>query len=278
MNLSIITINYNNREGLERTIKSIIHQTSHDFEYIIVDGNSVDDSQSLFIKYGDSIAKYVSEPDKGIYNAMNKGVGMASGEYCLFMNSGDELYSNTTVEEILNSNLQADFIEGITYIEALNVYRKPQKDINASFYMFGRNNYHQSSIISRRLLLKRPYDETLKIASDLKFNFLSIVIDNCSYETIDVVISKYELGGRSSTIKHDDELRKIYETALPKRIINDYLELELMHVSPSKVFTPIMNWMFRKRIIRNSLLMFKKTILGGYVSKVPLFNDLMRNK
>ena len=89
MKLSIITINYNNARGLERTIKSVICQTFTNYEYIIVDGGSTDGSLEVINKYADHISKWVSEPDEGIYNAMNKGTRMASGEYFNYMNSGD---------------------------------------------------------------------------------------------------------------------------------------------------------------------------------------------
>ena len=89
MKYSIITINFNNREGLERTIKSVITQTCQDFEYIIIDGGSTDGSIDIIKKYANKIHYWVSEPDNGIYHAMNKGVQFAHGEYLNFMNSGD---------------------------------------------------------------------------------------------------------------------------------------------------------------------------------------------
>ena len=241
----------------------------------MVDGNSSDGSKEVLEKYGKLITRFISEPDAGIYNAMNKGVRMATGDYCVFMNSGDELYSKTTVEEILKYNLQADFIEGITYVEALKQYRKPHKKINASFYIFGGNNYHQSSIISREMLLRSPYDEKLKIASDLKFNFQCIVMNNCSYSTIDVVISRYEQGGRSATIEHDDEIRAIYTSFLPPRIINDYLALEMLYSGPSKLFKPVMANLFYSSWLRKISLFIKRKILRRYNSNVKKFNDLM---
>ena len=93
MKVSVITINYNNRDGLERTIESVVNQTFKDFEYIIIDGNSSDGSKELFLSYKDKYSiRGVSEPDQGLYNAMNKGVDMAQGDYCIFMNSGDAFF------------------------------------------------------------------------------------------------------------------------------------------------------------------------------------------
>jgi glycosyltransferase involved in cell wall biosynthesis len=89
MKLSVITINYNNAIGLRKTIESVVNQTFRDYEYIIIDGGSTDGSVDVIKEYADKIDYWVSEPDKGIYNAMNKGVAAAHGEYTNFLNSGD---------------------------------------------------------------------------------------------------------------------------------------------------------------------------------------------
>src|SRR5574344_3096999 len=89
MKYSIITINYNNKVGLERTIKSVINQTCKDYEYIIIDGTSTDGSKEVIDKYKQYLNYWVSEPDEGIYYAMNKGTLMSHGDYCNFLNSGD---------------------------------------------------------------------------------------------------------------------------------------------------------------------------------------------
>jgi glycosyltransferase involved in cell wall biosynthesis len=100
MKLSIITINYNNAEGLKRTIESVTGQTFRDFEYIVIDGGSTDGSTDVINEYADHISYWVSELDKGIYNAMNKGVAAAHGEYCNFLNSGDIYYNNEILANV----------------------------------------------------------------------------------------------------------------------------------------------------------------------------------
>jgi glycosyltransferase involved in cell wall biosynthesis len=102
MQLSIITINKNNASGLEKTIQSVVSQTFKDFEYIVIDGNSTDESVEIIKKYSSGINYWVSEPDTGIYNAMNKGIRKAKGEYCLFLNSGDWLISPVTLQDVFN--------------------------------------------------------------------------------------------------------------------------------------------------------------------------------
>ena len=100
MKLSIITVNLNNRDGLQKTIDSVVSQTFKDYEWIVIDGGSTDGSKELIEQYADHFTDWVSEPDKGIYNAMNKGIGMASGEYIQFLNSGDSLVSGHVVDQM----------------------------------------------------------------------------------------------------------------------------------------------------------------------------------
>ncbi len=100
MLLSIITINYNDKFGLERTIKSVQEQTFTNFEHIIIDGGSTDGSKEVIEANKNSFSYWVSEPDKGIYNAMNKGIKEAKGEYLFFLNSGDHLNGQNALDKI----------------------------------------------------------------------------------------------------------------------------------------------------------------------------------
>ena len=102
MKLSIITINYNNCEGLRETILSVVEQTCKQFEWIIVDGGSQDGSVALLEQYRSYFSYWCSETDKGIYNAMNKGLQHAHGDYCLFLNSGDRLTNNRIIEQVMH--------------------------------------------------------------------------------------------------------------------------------------------------------------------------------
>ena len=110
MKYSIITINYNNKDGLEKTILSVLGQTCHDYEYIIIDGGSTDGSVDVIKKYANRIDYWVSEPDSGRYPAMNKGINQAKGDYLNFMNSGDTFYSSTVLVDIAKMNYTEDII------------------------------------------------------------------------------------------------------------------------------------------------------------------------
>lgn len=115
MYYSIITINYNNKEGLELTIKSVLSQTYRNYQFIIIDGGSSDGSFDVIKKYANNINYWISEPDKGRYNAMNKGIKQAKGDYLNFMNSGDTFHSPTVLEDIARMNLTEDIITGGFY-------------------------------------------------------------------------------------------------------------------------------------------------------------------
>ena len=95
--ISIITINFNDKIGLQRTFDSVFAQDFNDFEYIVIDGGSNDGSKELIEENTDKISYWISEPDKGIYNAMNKGIKVANGEYLLFLNSGDKFYNKKSL-------------------------------------------------------------------------------------------------------------------------------------------------------------------------------------
>ena len=168
MKFSIITINYNNCEGLRRTIESVVNQTCRDFEYIIIDGGSTDGSVDVIKQYANQIDYWVSEQDKGIYNAMNKGVVVSKGEYCLFMNSGDCLYNDSVICDVLSQGLDADVVAGsVVYIDG-EINESPKNITFDTFYFGGWVN-HEASFIKKEIMIRFPYDENYRIVSDWKF-------------------------------------------------------------------------------------------------------------
>ena len=209
MKLSVITINYNNKVGLEKTIKSVICQTFKDFEYIIIDGGSTDGSVDVIKKYEDNINYWVSEKDNGIYHAMNKGVKVAKGDYCLFMNSADKIYKKTTLQEVFVQPLSEDIIYG--HIVSDGQLRSPVEKI--TFLNFLTHTLcHQSTFIKRNLLMENPYDEKLKIISDWKFFFQELIFNNVSYRRINTVIADFDTNGVS--MNNQEKLKKEREEEL----------------------------------------------------------------
>ena len=224
MKLSIITINFNNRNGLRKTIESVVNQTWQDFEYIIIDGGSTDGSVEVIKEYADRIDYWVSEPDKGIYDAMNKGIDKATGEYCQFLNSGDAFYNSTVLQTVDQFLTGTDIVIGRLYISD----RASASEIIPEVTMlrlYERSLPHSSAYISSKLLKEFYYDINYKIVSDWKFYIQSLVLHNASYNFIDVVVSDFDTNGISSinTALTMTERQQVLEELLPARIRLDYL-------------------------------------------------------
>lgn len=201
--LSVITINYNNRDGLLRTIKSVVGQTCHDFEYIVIDGGSTDGSVEVIKEYADYIDYWVSEPDKGIYNAMNKGVRAAHGEFSQFLNSGDWYESNIVIDSVLcYLSKDVDILTGYTWCVSQDGKYIKWKDGSPKYLtavgLMITSLAHPSSFIRTRYLKDRPYDETLKIVSDWKFFFESYIEGGFRYRHIDLDVAIFDRTGISS--------------------------------------------------------------------------------
>ena len=224
MKLSVITINYNNRDGLFKTIESVVNQSSNDFEYIIIDGGSTDASIDVIKMYSDKINYWVSEPDNGIYNAMNKGIDVAKGEYCIFLNSGDSFCDYQTLSLSLPFLDGTDVVAGYAKLDTGEIGNLPKEITFQSLYNH-QQPCHQSSFIKTELLKKYRYDEKYKLVSDWKFFIQIFIYDNSSFKPIDVVVSVYDTNGISSTNRTliDEEHVKVLRDDFPKRIYDYYL-------------------------------------------------------
>ena len=254
MKLSIITINYNNAEGLRKTLASVALQTFRNFEHIIVDGGSTDGSVEIIRQYADNEAIrlenskadnlalspyhlitsspiiWISEPDSGIYNAMNKGIEIALGkrivnsfnrselvedknqgirtanaEYLLFLNSGDYLVNENVMKNVINENLQDDIVYGKQMIDKDGTlmpmrFYSPEE---MSFCAFLKSTLpHQCTFIRAALFDKiGMYNEQNKIVSDWEWNLQALFRWNVSLREIDVPISVYDTMGISSNQK-----------------------------------------------------------------------------
>ena len=223
MKISIITINYNNREGLRKTIDSVVNQTYKNIEYIIIDGGSNDGSADYIKQCDNNIDYWVSEPDNGIYNAMNKGIKIATGEYCIFMNSGDSFYSADVLDKIVPLLGDFDIVYGNTEYTDGKVRRSIDEPPYFSF-LYVSSFSHQSTFIRTELLKKYLYDESLKIVADWKFFLQTLIIDGCSFKAVNFMISLYDATGISSTNKllYNQEREKVMASLFPEWMLNDY--------------------------------------------------------
>lgn len=207
--LSVITIVFNNARDIERTMLSVLNQTYGNIEYIVIDGSSTDGTLGIIKRYENRLI-LKSEKDNGIYDAMNKGLALANGDYVLFMNSGDEIYAADTVEKVFAAAPSADVYYGETEMFDDNWnslgqrrHRAPEKLTKASF-RFGMSVSHQAIYVRRELAA--PYDLRYKLSSDIDWilNILEkarVVVNTRMY------VAKYLVGGMSKK-KHRESLKE----------------------------------------------------------------------
>lgn len=252
MKLSIITINRNNADGLRKTMESVFSQTYKDFEYIVVDGASTDESVEVIKKYDQQISNlqspisftWLSEPDNGVYQAMNKGIKRAKGEYCLFLNSGDFLIASDVLEQVFAFEPSADIICCRCNVsdkgKVVWTSNPPDQITFGTLYFAGLA--HQSTFIKRTLFEECGlYREDYRYNSDIAFWYNAIIENNVTTQTLNVITTDYNLNGISSTenetaqyIHEHDEILAPYGKFVPDydrwksegRILNKYAWLE----------------------------------------------------
>lgn len=230
LKLSIITINYNNTIGLLKTIESVVAQTSTDIEYIVIDGGSTDGSLDVIKKYQHKLSYWISEPDAGIYQAMNKGIRQAKGEYCQFLNSGDYLLASDVTERMLHDMPDCSIVYG-NKIRDIGGKRTIEKSYGGRpitlLDLYRSTIFHATAYIKRSLFDQYGlYDESLKIVSDWKFYLISVGLHNekIAYKDIDMVW--FDTNGISSSDKELDkqERKHVLHQILPETIRLDYEE------------------------------------------------------
>jgi glycosyltransferase involved in cell wall biosynthesis len=234
LKLSIITVNLNNREGLRKTIESVLSQTAAFFEFIIIDGCSSDGSVDLIIEHRDKIAFWISEHDNGIYQAMNKGIRAAKGEYLLFLNSGDFLVNNEIIEEVFKSGNKEDLIYGKSNIskEGKVIYTTPHPDMLTLGFFFKQTISHQAAFIRKNLFERYGYyREDYRIHSDLDFWIRAVILNNCSTGKLNLIVTDYNLGGISGSKEYEimgkTERERILSENIPAAILADYKKTEV---------------------------------------------------
>lgn len=199
MQISIITVTYNDLEGLQKTTESVFKQTFKNIEYIVIDGGSTDGSAEYLTANSEAFAYWVSEPDAGIYAAMNKGIDKATGDYLLFLNSGDYLIDSTTIKSFVSLEVTEAIVYGrIKWKKGEEIWDGDFSN-NLTFKYFSKASLpHQASFIDRKLFKEvGVYDESLQIVSDWKFFVLALYKHNCSYRRIDMFISVCNRDGLS---------------------------------------------------------------------------------
>ena len=230
--LSIITVNFNNRQGLQKTVETVFSQSFKDFEYIVIDGGSIDGSKEVIEKENDKIAYWVSEKDNGIYHAMNKGIVRARGKYLLFLNSGDYLVDSFVLDRVFGMAPIQDIVYGDIIWDSNGAKIEDRFPDKLSFDFFARHRFlpHQGSFIKRSLFDSIGlYDESKKISSDWIFFMLAICKHNCSYKHIEVFISVCGRDGISCEPGNWDHIVAERETEMQKHfpaLMPDYKAMQ----------------------------------------------------
>jgi glycosyltransferase involved in cell wall biosynthesis len=208
--LSVITIVYNNVRDIERTILSVLNQTYPNIEYIVIDGKSTDGTLHIIEKYKTRIEKLISEKDEGIYDAMNKGLNAATGDYVIFMNSGDEFFEAGTVEKVFATAPDADIYYGETEMindegQSLGQRRhKAPKQFTWRDFKYGMSISHQAIYIRRSLTT--PYDRQYQLSADINW-IISAAKKAKTIVNVNRYVAKYLVGGMSKT-KHRQSLQE----------------------------------------------------------------------
>jgi glycosyltransferase involved in cell wall biosynthesis len=236
MMLSIITINRNNAVGLEKTLQSVSSQTFQEFEYIVVDGASIDGSVEVIKKYEHQFAylKWVSEPDTGIYNAMNKGIRKASGDYVQILNSGDCLATPDVTERMLAA-LEKVGAPSILYGNMIKCFPDGHKIVDRCFAgqeitmlgMYTGTLNHDPAYIRHDLFEKYGYyDESLKIVSDWKWYLQSIILGDEKPQYINIDATLFDMSGISESAENKmrikEERKKVLTELISEAYLRDY--------------------------------------------------------
>lgn len=271
--VSIITVNYNDKPGLAKTISSVLSQTSQNYEFVVMDGGSTDGSTELLNQYKDRIDIAVSEKDSGVFNAMNKAIKAASGEFLIFMNGGDIFYDERVLEEVIPMlTHQADIYYGDNYKETpggskrLKTY--PEK-LDFSFFYSSSIN-HQSTFIRRSLFEKYfYYNEEYRIAADWEFFIYTICKENVPYKYLKKTIAIYDFTGISSNSKSSELFIKEKSQTIRKyfpAFADDYKQVSELNSKRFLQFQHIKNHPFAWKILK------------GFISLLLLFLPKIQKK
>lgn len=217
MKLSIITVNLNNLDGLRHTIESVENQVWRDFEWIVIDGGSTDGSKELIEEHAASFAYWISEPDKGIYNAMNKGILKAQGEWIQFLNSGDWLHDTSVLANVFSRETEADIMYGyslrVNGKDSPGIIDRCTEQLTLDYFM-RMNLNHQSCFYRRQLFEGRPYNENFRIVADWERN-IAFLLEGKVFESINRLVAVYDSGGISSQQNLvDNEIEQVRSTLM----------------------------------------------------------------
>lgn len=207
MKISIITVTYNASKTIEDSILSVIHQTYPSIEYIIIDGKSIDGTIEIIKKYSRRITYWNSEEDKGIYDAMNKGLNIATGDFVLFLGADDKLFSKYTIESIVGKLAKDEVYYGDCYMTKI---RKIYWGRFNKYKLSIGNICHQSIFYPKKIYKNYHYDISYKVYADYIYNIM--LYNKIKFNYLDETIAIFNYNGISSScndIKFKKEIQKV---------------------------------------------------------------------
>ncbi len=196
--VTIVTVTYNAKRYLEQTILSVIGQTYPNIEYIIIDGDSSDGTIDIIKKYEKYITHWISEPDSGIYDAMNKGIDIATGEWINFMNAGDSFVDNDILFKMIDylDNQTDIIVGGINVVDACNKILQSQQFEGVDNILKYNPCYHQAAFVRSDLMKLKKFDMQYKILSDYNF-MLESYLEGRRFKKFSGIVANYMQGGVS---------------------------------------------------------------------------------
>jgi glycosyltransferase involved in cell wall biosynthesis len=239
--LTVITINYNNANGLKKTMDSVFCQNCREFEYVVIDGGSTDGSRELIESMQDKINYWVSEKDQGIYNAMNKGIMKSNGKYLLFLNSGDSLIEKNVLKKALRYVADEDIVYGNGQVRLSDgkVTSVKIPSILSMKYFMNSSLFHPSTFIKRDLFQQHGlYNESNKVVSDWEFFILAIIVNNAVIRRFDFSLAEIEDGGISRDARNRELLNLEIEKVHRNLAVHEFMD-------KGNIFAPTKNWVAR---------------------------------
>lgn len=251
LKISIITVSYNAVKTIEQTIQSVVNQTFDNIEYIIIDGGSTDGTINIIKKYEDKISYWVSESDNGIYDAMNKGIAVATGDYIYFIGSDDWIYDDKVIVNVarkINMNGGMDFYCGnvILYDDRYNLIKNRPGDIDVEDIKKG-NMYPHQGIFTKSSIMKQGFNTKYKIAADYEFLLKNILAGRKLFY-LDMSIAFYNVNGASSDKNLYLEYKDILSNLLHKFDYINPCEKKNLQYSIKKVIKLIIKTLITEKV------------------------------
>jgi glycosyltransferase involved in cell wall biosynthesis len=240
--ISVITVNYNDRKGLERTVESVLNQSYRPLELVVVDGLSTDGSRDYLQSLQDPIVKYISEPDQGIYDAMQKGLSIASGDAVIFLNAGDWFFNDDVLTSMARRvNVTSSVVLARTaQIYGDDIYIRPRLERLGTLVKFPA---HQGVIVPMSVAKSIPFDQRRYISADT--SWILQCIATCNYVLDPCILSYFELGGTSNATNFKS-LEKWVREAMPgQRVIRLFkaaLKWSIAHLVGKRLFYRMLYW------------------------------------